>query len=217
MKSDQSRTMPPIRTERGTGLLEVALWMVPITTLFLMGFALAGFYHDFGAMKGISESMLRESWGKPLRLIVTNSGNAIGVAHTDLGAALVRVASQARQEAVSNLFRIDGFSVRACYWVFAVDAVSGRLVGQLEEHCEQSGPYAQRINFTAVIKQRGSRAIGIPLQASPGSGGSAAAYLQRLVLVGAGVSGNFTGLGTFEQGREITFADVSFPRQELTL
>jgi hypothetical protein len=217
MKFQSSKGTRGGRYERGTGLLEAAVWIVPLATLFMMGFALAGYYHDFGAMKGIFESMLRESWGKPQRIVFTDPGKSIIVAHDGLHNALVRVIGQAEQEAANNLFRIDGFSARACYWVFEVDSSSGRLTRQLQEHCKESGSNAGRVDFTSLLKQQAGRAVGIPLHDVQSSGSGATEYFGQVVIVGAGVTGDYTGLGIYEQNRRMTFADVSFPRQELTL
>ena len=202
------------RREQGMAILEAAVWLVPVATLFLLGFALAGYYHDFNVLKGVSDSMLRESWGKPIRAVFDPSGSSSIVEHEQLRDALVRAVSRATREGQQNLFRVDNFSVRACYWVFEVDTNSGRLGSQLQQVCEESGSAAGRIDFAGPLAQQAGRVVGIGLI---GASGGRDGYLSRIVLVGAGVTGDFTGLGTFQQGREITFADVSFPRQELTL
>ena len=202
-----------LRSEKGIAVLEAAVWSSVLLPCFIFAASLGIFVHDQRIVSILPEALLRESAAPGLRWVSDGSGGSFNVDNVELEGIVTKMAVSGRAEATANVFHAKQISSRACYWIYGVRADTG-LVGTRElESCQSQGAIALTDVLNGMLTQALKGRIGVPIEGSNLSAG----YVERIVLIGVAIGGQFSHVHTLFKKQQIEFAHVSFPRREVTL
>lgn len=199
---------------RGFAYLELAMWMTIMLPVLLLAAGVIGVVHDQFRMHQIPVSALREFTAPGLRMRIDGASSRLEVNSDPLIRTLRSIRGRIVQDAQMSLVGgLSEISAVACYWVYRVDTMSGRLVSREREVCDSIGPISRQISFASELNDYVRGAKGYPLQ--PSAHGPR--YIEYVVLLGAGMAGQMPLLSSLQHQPTVQFVQVSLPREEVSL
>ncbi len=200
--------------ERGVVALESAIWCVMLLPLGLLGVAMFALAHDGNLVQSVPESLMRETNG---RIVTWRSDGDSGFFEVNQG-RLSAIIDSLRDRALAAMqqesYKLADISVRACYWVYGVDAVSGALdSAALMSDCRSQGALGAGLQLETPRMNRIRSGIAKPIVVD----GALSEFVSRVVLVGVAVGGRYQGLAEYLSGEVVQHGAVWVPRQDVVL
>ncbi len=201
------------RSRSGFAVLELAAWSVVILPVALLGFSYGTFFHNETAMRMVPSAVLRETVGAVSRW--SSNGDA-GEMVADIGRLrelIQNLTLRAAHESLGRTYALTDTSATACFWVLAIDPLSGRAISEQAQECAQIGTLSLSASMNARVQEARAEKIGVPL----GVAGSLETYAHQVVLVGVEVAGLFHGIAEWRKGVAIQYGEVKKLREEVEL
>lgn len=200
--------------QSGFVAMEAAVWCLLCLPLGLLGVSMYALAHDENVVQMVPESLMRETSG---RVMTWRSDGDQGFFDVDQG-RLVRIVEGLRDRGAVALqqasFKLGDISVRACYWVYDVDAGTGAVVdAPVLSDCRSQGPLGEELSLDIPRGNRIRRGVGKPIV----SGGAVVEFVPRVVLVGVAVGGRYQGLAEYLRDETVQHGAVWVPREDVVL
>lgn len=200
-------------TLSGMALLEGACWLAVLLPVALVGVSVVASVHDRNALQVIPDAALREVFSEGVRWVPDGLGGRYEANVPELRQALASLSLLGVSEAAQGVFKAQNISAKACFWIYSVDSSNGNLEAPISSECDARGPLGPELSLTWYIEQEVARCSGIQLREE----GSAARFVDRIVIMGLVVGGDSPDLLDTTTSRRIEFGAVSYPRQEIAL
>lgn len=199
--------------ERGTAILESAMWLGVMLPTALVCLTVAALVHDQAVLRVVPEAALREVQGGTLRWVSNGFGGSYEANVPELRSLVSSVSQRALIEAEGAAFKAKNISTKACFWIFSVNPSTGKLGSPIQSECDSRGPLGQEVSVEALLREEVPRRLGMPRSAL----GEGAGYVERVILMGAAIVGEVPDLLELATVHRIAYGAISFPRQEISL
>lgn len=200
-------------SERGTAIMEGALWIAILLPIGLVCVSVGAVVHDQAVLRVAPEAALREVSGGTLRWTPDGFGGRYEADVVTLRAAIGKVSENALLEAQKAAFKAQNLSTKACFWIFSVQSSNGNLQSPIHSECDARGPLSTQVSVEDYMNKEKPKRLGIPRS----MGGEGTGYVDRVVVMGVAIIGELPDLLDPSTNHQISYGAISFPRQEISL
>ena len=199
-----------MRSERGIGIYEAAIWLVILLPVALVAVSLVSIVHDLNHISGVPAAVLRETPASGLRWYPDGTGGRLEADLEGLRVHVTRVSQRAIAEAELGLFQADLVSAKACFWIFSVNPSNGKLESPISSECDARGPLGNALSLNSELAYERERARGI----SVGTNGE---FADKVVVTGVAVGAEARHVLDPRVAYHLAKGAIAFARQEVVL